>query len=50
MTTGTQPPDSAVPTGRTAPLRGRLPDSRWKLTHHEVGELGETALVYDRIR
>ncbi|MDI1455683.1 dihydrofolate reductase family protein [Streptomyces sp. NPDC003388] len=27
-----------------------LPNSRWKQTHHEVGELGETALVYDRIR
>ncbi|SEO89026.1 dihydrofolate reductase family protein [Amycolatopsis saalfeldensis] len=27
-----------------------LPASRWKLTHHEVGELGETAVVYDRVR
>jgi dihydrofolate reductase len=27
-----------------------LPASRWTLTHHETGELGETALVYDRAR
>lgn len=27
-----------------------LPGSRWTLTHQEVGELGETALVYDRAR
>jgi dihydrofolate reductase len=27
-----------------------LPASQWKLSHHEVGELGETALVYDRAR
>jgi dihydrofolate reductase len=27
-----------------------LPASQWKLTHHEVGELGEMALVYDRAR
>lgn len=27
-----------------------LPASQWKLTHHESGELGETALVYDRAR
>ncbi|MFI6224972.1 dihydrofolate reductase family protein [Nocardia salmonicida] len=27
-----------------------LPGSRWTLTHHEVGELGETALTYDRAR
>jgi dihydrofolate reductase len=25
-----------------------LPASRWALTHHETGELGEMALVYDR--
>ncbi|MFI1241365.1 dihydrofolate reductase family protein [Nocardia salmonicida] len=25
-----------------------LPGSRWTLTRHEVGELGETALTYDR--
>ncbi|MDO3648318.1 dihydrofolate reductase family protein [Nocardia mangyaensis] len=27
-----------------------LPSSHWVLTHQEVGELGETALVYDRAR
>ncbi|WKG11602.1 dihydrofolate reductase family protein [Nocardia sp. PE-7] len=27
-----------------------LPGSRWTLTRHEVGELGETALTYDRAR
>ncbi|MFD4431829.1 dihydrofolate reductase family protein [Nocardia sp. NPDC058497] len=27
-----------------------LPDSRWTITHHEVGELGEIALTYDRVR
>jgi dihydrofolate reductase len=27
-----------------------LPPSKWHLTHHETGELGETALVYDRSR
>lgn len=27
-----------------------LPDSRWAITHHEVGELGEIALTYDRVR
>ncbi|MGS2810360.1 dihydrofolate reductase family protein [Nocardia sp. MW-W600-9] len=27
-----------------------LPDTRWTVTHHEVGELGEVALVYDRVR
>jgi dihydrofolate reductase len=27
-----------------------LPGSKWKLTHHETGELGEMALVYDRTR
>ncbi|MGW3967446.1 dihydrofolate reductase family protein [Amycolatopsis sp. NPDC005003] len=27
-----------------------LPASRWRLTHHETGELGETAAVYDRVR
>ncbi|WP_406056721.1 dihydrofolate reductase family protein [Streptomyces sp. NBC_01077] len=27
-----------------------LPGSRWKLTRQETGELGETALVYDRVR
>ena len=27
-----------------------LPGSRWTLTHHETGELGEMALVYDRVR
>ncbi|MEV6623660.1 dihydrofolate reductase family protein [Amycolatopsis sp. NPDC051106] len=25
-----------------------LPPSKWRLAHHETGELGETALVYDR--
>ncbi|MFD6106146.1 dihydrofolate reductase family protein [Nocardia salmonicida] len=27
-----------------------LPGSRWTLTRHEVGDLGETALTYDRAR
>ncbi|GAB2651426.1 dihydrofolate reductase family protein [Nocardia goodfellowii] len=27
-----------------------LPGSTWRLTHQEVGELGELALVYDRVR
>ena len=27
-----------------------LPASKWRLTHHETGELGETAVVYDRVR
>ncbi|MFD3430147.1 dihydrofolate reductase family protein [Nocardia fluminea] len=27
-----------------------LPSSRWTLTRHEVGELGEMALTYDRAR
>jgi dihydrofolate reductase len=27
-----------------------LPCSRWTLTHHETGELGESAMVYDRAR
>ena len=27
-----------------------LPGSRWTVTHHEVGELGEVALVYDRVQ
>ncbi|MFE3071408.1 dihydrofolate reductase family protein [Streptomyces sp. NPDC059247] len=27
-----------------------LPSSRWKLTHQETGELGEIAMVYDRVR
>jgi dihydrofolate reductase len=27
-----------------------LPASKWRLTHHETGELGETAVVYDRAR
>ncbi|WP_410613424.1 dihydrofolate reductase family protein [Amycolatopsis sp. lyj-109] len=27
-----------------------LPASKWRLAHHETGELGETALVYDRVR
>ncbi|MEV0676051.1 dihydrofolate reductase family protein [Actinosynnema sp. NPDC050436] len=27
-----------------------LPASKWVLTHHETGELGETAMVYDRAR
>ncbi|MCX4979785.1 dihydrofolate reductase family protein [Streptomyces sp. NBC_00572] len=27
-----------------------LPGSRWKLTRQETGELGETALIYDRMR
>jgi dihydrofolate reductase len=27
-----------------------LPPSKWTLTHHETGELGEIALVYDRTR
>jgi dihydrofolate reductase len=26
------------------------PTSKWTLTHHEVGQLGEVALVYDRLR
>ncbi|MFD6389127.1 dihydrofolate reductase family protein [Nocardia sp. NPDC060259] len=27
-----------------------LPDSRWTIAHHEVGELGEITLTYDRVR
>ncbi|WP_329112827.1 dihydrofolate reductase family protein [Streptomyces sp. NBC_01353] len=27
-----------------------LPGSQWKLTHQETGELGEMAMVYDRVR
>ncbi|KZB83986.1 dihydrofolate reductase family protein [Amycolatopsis regifaucium] len=27
-----------------------LPASKWKLTYQEVGELGEMAVVYDRVR
>jgi dihydrofolate reductase len=27
-----------------------LPASKWRLTHHNTGELGETAVVYDRVR
>ncbi|MEU8778682.1 dihydrofolate reductase family protein [Streptomyces sp. NPDC048606] len=27
-----------------------LPSSKWKLTHQETGDLGEIALVYDRLR
>jgi dihydrofolate reductase len=27
-----------------------LPASKWRLTHHETGGLGETAVVYDRAR
>ncbi|MEV0143747.1 MULTISPECIES: dihydrofolate reductase family protein [unclassified Nonomuraea] len=27
-----------------------LPASKWTLTHHETGELGEIAMVYDRVR
>jgi dihydrofolate reductase len=27
-----------------------LPSSKWTVTHHEVGDLGEIALVYDRTR
>jgi dihydrofolate reductase len=27
-----------------------LPVSKWKLTHQETGDLGEMALVYDRLR
>jgi dihydrofolate reductase len=27
-----------------------LPASKWRLTQHETGELGETAVVYDRVR
>lgn len=27
-----------------------LPGSKWKLTHQEIGELGEMAVVYDRVR
>ncbi|MFI6785949.1 dihydrofolate reductase family protein [Nonomuraea sp. NPDC050383] len=27
-----------------------LPASRWTLTHQETGELGEIAMVYDRVR
>ena len=36
---------------RAAPLRRRpAPARRWTLTHQETGELGEMALVYDRMR
>ncbi|WP_260255614.1 hypothetical protein [Streptomyces sp. 840.1] len=27
-----------------------LPASKWKPSHQETGELGETAVVYDRVR
>ncbi|MEO3808857.1 dihydrofolate reductase family protein [Sphaerisporangium sp. B11E5] len=27
-----------------------LPATKWKLTHQETGELGEMAMVYDRVR
>jgi dihydrofolate reductase len=27
-----------------------LPASKWRLTHQETGELGEMAMVYDRVR
>ncbi|MEV7969226.1 dihydrofolate reductase family protein [Sphaerisporangium sp. NPDC088356] len=27
-----------------------LPTSKWTLTHQETGELGEIAMVYDRVR
>ncbi|MFD9407166.1 dihydrofolate reductase family protein [Streptomyces sp. NPDC059989] len=27
-----------------------LPSSKWKLTHQETGDLGEIAMVYDRVR
>ncbi|SFW76003.1 dihydrofolate reductase family protein [Amycolatopsis australiensis] len=27
-----------------------LPASRWRLAHHEAGEQGELAMVYDRVR
>ena len=27
-----------------------LPGSRWTLAHHETGHLGESAMVYDRVR
>jgi dihydrofolate reductase len=27
-----------------------LPNTKWTLTHHETGNLGETAVVYDRTR
>ncbi|WP_033262531.1 dihydrofolate reductase family protein [Amycolatopsis vancoresmycina] len=27
-----------------------LPPSKWRITHRETGDLGETAVVYDRIR
>ncbi|MGW4483920.1 dihydrofolate reductase family protein [Amycolatopsis sp. NPDC004368] len=27
-----------------------LPATKWRLTHHEIGDLGEMALVYDRVR
>ncbi|MEU8194937.1 dihydrofolate reductase family protein [Microbispora amethystogenes] len=27
-----------------------LPATKWTLTHHETGELGEMAMVYDRLR
>ncbi|MCE6996454.1 dihydrofolate reductase family protein [Saccharothrix sp. S26] len=27
-----------------------LPGSKWTVTHQEIGELGELALVYDRVR
>ncbi|MER5295975.1 dihydrofolate reductase family protein [Streptomyces pharetrae] len=31
-------------------LEDGLPASRWRLTHQETGELGEIAVVYDRVR
>jgi hypothetical protein len=27
-----------------------LPATKWTLTHQETGELGELAMVYDRVR
>lgn len=27
-----------------------LPASKWTLTHHETGDLGEIAMIYDRLR
>lgn len=32
------------------PFDDGLPGSRWRLVSQEAGELGETALVYDRVR
>jgi dihydrofolate reductase len=31
-------------------LEDGVPSSRWSLVHHEAGDLGELALVYERVR